>query len=93
MRKVLYTPLPTLERTWESISMDYMSGFPSTNQGKDCIFLVVDQFSKMAILTAYKKSITLTYTANLFFERVWVHLGYHIPSYHIGKTISSTHFG
>jgi hypothetical protein len=28
----LYTPLPTPERPWESISMDYMSGLPSTKQ-------------------------------------------------------------
>ena len=27
----LYTPLPTPDRPWESISMDYMSGLSSTN--------------------------------------------------------------
>jgi hypothetical protein len=32
-KKGLYTPLPTPERPWESISMDYMSGLPSTKQG------------------------------------------------------------
>jgi hypothetical protein len=64
----LYTPLPTPERPWESISMDYMSGLPSTKQGNDCVFVVVDRFSKMAILTACKKSITMTDTAKLFFE-------------------------
>jgi hypothetical protein len=53
--------------------MDYMSGLPSTKQGNDCVFVVVDWFSKMAILTAYKKRITTTYTTKLFFERVWVH--------------------
>jgi hypothetical protein len=71
----LYTPLPTPERPWESISMDYMSGLPSTKQGNDCVFVVVDRFSKMAILTAYKKSITMTDTSKLFFEWVWVHFG------------------
>jgi hypothetical protein len=55
--------------------MDYMSGLPSTKQGNDCVFVVVDRFSKMAILTACKKSITTTDTAKLFFERVWVHFG------------------
>jgi hypothetical protein len=54
----LYTPLPTLDRSWESISMDYMSGLPSTKQGNDYVFVVVDHFSKMAILVAYKKNIT-----------------------------------
>jgi hypothetical protein len=64
----LYTPLPTLDRPWESISMDYMSGLPSTKWGNDCVFVVVDRFSKMAILVACKKNITTEATAKLFFE-------------------------
>jgi hypothetical protein len=71
----LYTPLPTPDRPWESISMDYMLGLPSTKRGNDCVFVVVDRFSKMVILVAYKKSITTEATAKLFFERVWVHFG------------------
>jgi hypothetical protein len=55
--------------------MDYMSGLPSTKRGNDCVFVVVDHFSKMAILAACKKSITTEATAKLFFERVWVHFG------------------
>jgi hypothetical protein len=64
----LYNPLPTPEKPWESISMDYMFGLPSTEQGNDCVFVVVDRFLKMAILTAYKKNITATDTTNIFFE-------------------------
>ena len=71
----MYTPLPTPNRPWESISMDYMSGLPSTKQGNYCSFVVVDHFSKMAILVACKKSITAKATTKLFFERVWVHFG------------------
>jgi hypothetical protein len=71
----MYTPLPTPERPWESISMDYMSGLPSTKRGNDCVFVVVDHFSKMVIMAACKKSITTEATAKLFFERVWVHFG------------------
>jgi hypothetical protein len=37
--------------------------------------VVVDRFSKMVILVAYKKSITTEATAKLFFERVCVHFG------------------
>jgi hypothetical protein len=37
--------------------------------------VVVDRFSKMAILVACKKSITTEAIAKLFFERVWVHFG------------------
>jgi hypothetical protein len=71
----LYTPLPTPNRTWESITMDYMSGLPSTKRGNDCVFVVVECFSKMAILVACNKSITTEATTKLFFERVWVHFG------------------
>jgi hypothetical protein len=65
-----YTPLSTPDRPWESISMDYMSGLPSTKRGNDCVFVVVDCFSKMAIMVVCKKSITAEATAKLFFERV-----------------------
>jgi hypothetical protein len=58
-----------------SISMDYMSGLPSTKHDNDYVFVVVDRFSKMAILTSYKKNITATDTAKLFLKRVWVHFG------------------
>jgi hypothetical protein len=71
----MYTPLPTPDRAWESISMDYISGLPSTKRGNDFVFVVVDRFSKMAILAACKKIITAEATAKLFFERVWVHFG------------------
>jgi hypothetical protein len=48
--------------------MDYMSGLPSTRQGNDYVFVVVDQFSNMAILVACKKNITVEATAKIFFE-------------------------
>jgi hypothetical protein len=80
----MYTPLPTPDRLWESISMDYMSGLLSTKRGNDCVFVVVDRFSKMVILAAYKKNITAEATAKIFFEQVWVHFG-------IPQTIISDH--
>eukprot|EP00253_Pinus_taeda_P005915 PITA_05915 len=52
-----------------------MPGLPSTKHGNDCVFVVIDRFSKMAIMTTCKKSITAEATAKLFFERVWVHFG------------------
>ena len=71
----LYTPLPTLDKLWELISMDYMSSLPTTKHGNDCIFVVIDRFSKMAILTTCKKTITTQGTTKLFFEQVWIHFG------------------
>jgi hypothetical protein len=55
--------------------MDYMSSLPSTKLGNDCVFVVVDFFSKMVIMVACRKNITVEATAKLFFERVWVHFG------------------
>jgi hypothetical protein len=52
-----------------------MLGISSTKRGNDCAFVVFDHFSKMAIMAAYKKSITVEATSNLLFEHVWVHFG------------------
>jgi hypothetical protein len=54
----LYTPLPTPDRLWESISMDYMPGHLPIKRVNDYVFVVVDHFSKMAILVSCKKNIT-----------------------------------
>jgi len=71
----LYTPLLTPNQPWESISMDYMSGLPFAKNDNDCVFVVMVRFSKIAILAAWKKSITIAETAKLFLERVWIHFG------------------
>jgi hypothetical protein len=89
----LYTPLPSPDRPWESISMDYMLGLPSTRRGNDFFFVVFDRFSKMAILVACKKSIMAYDTTKILFERVWVHFGIPQPLSKIGTTDFSTHSG
>ena len=62
----LYLPLPILDKPWHSISMDFMSGLPTTKHGHDCVYVVVDRFSKMAILIACRKVISIEETKNLF---------------------------
>jgi hypothetical protein len=71
----IYTPLPTPDGPWQSISMDYISGLPSAKRRNDYVFLVVDHFSKMEIMLAYKNIIIVEATSKLFFEQVWVHFG------------------
>ena len=61
--------------TLESISMDYMLGLPSTKHDNDYVFMIVDKFSKMAIMVACKNNIIAEATANIFFERLWVNFG------------------
>jgi hypothetical protein len=46
----MYTPFSTPNKDWSYISMDYMSNLPSTKEGNDYVFLVVDRFSKMMIM-------------------------------------------
>ena len=53
--------------------MDYIFGLPSTKHDNDYVFAVTEKMSKMAILAAYKKSITAEDTTKLFFERIWVY--------------------
>jgi hypothetical protein len=55
--------------------MDYMFDLPSTKHGNDCVFMVVDRFSKMVVLAPCKKSITVKATSKLLFTHVWVHCG------------------
>ena len=55
--------------------MDFMSGLPTTKHGHDCVYVVVDRFSKIAILLACRKAISAKETTQLFFEHVWVHFG------------------
>jgi hypothetical protein len=86
----MYTPLPTPNRPWESISMDYMSSLLSTKRGNDCFFVVVDLFSKMEIMATCKKRIKEDSTVKLFFEHVWVHFGIpkNIVSYRDNRFLS-----
>ena len=50
-----------------------MSNLPSTKHGNHCVFVVVRRFSKMTIMLACKKNITIEATDKIFFEWVWVH--------------------
>ncbi|KAL0345854.1 UNVERIFIED_CONTAM: Transposon Ty3-I Gag-Pol polyprotein [Sesamum radiatum] len=47
----LLQPLPVPEGLWQSVSMDFISGFPKVN-GMASIFVVVDRFSKYGIFMA-----------------------------------------
>jgi hypothetical protein len=71
-KKRLYTLLPTPERPLESFSMDYISSLLFTKHNNDCVFVVVDQFFKMAIITSCKKRITVADIDNIFLEWVWI---------------------
>ena len=71
----LYLLLAILDKPWHSISMDFMSGLSTSKHGHDCVYVLVDRFSKMAILVACRKVISVEETTKLFFQHVWVHFG------------------
>jgi hypothetical protein len=70
-----YTPLPIPSRPWESVSMDFVGGFPMSRKGHDYLYVVVDRFNKMCVLIPCKKKVTVEQTTQMFFENVWVHFG------------------
>jgi hypothetical protein len=65
-----FQPLPILEKKWESISMDFITGLPHI-QGKDCIYLVVDRLTKFVHFFAISSKFSASQVAELFFREVF----------------------
>ena len=67
--------LPIPSDNWDSISMDFIFGFPpdvNTNTG---IVVFVDRFSKMVHINAVKETISAEETAKIFLDTVFRHHG------------------
>ena len=72
----LYQHLPVPSRPWESISMDFLSGFLAiTFHNYDSIWVVMCCFSKMDLFIPYHKTTSITHTSYLFFHHIWTHFG------------------
>jgi len=63
----LYQPLLIASSPWESISMDFLSGFPPTLCKHDAIWLVVCHFSKMEIFIPCTKTTSASQKPLIFF--------------------------
>ena len=44
----LLNPLPIPQWKWDNITMDFVSGFPLTQQKHDYVWLIVDRLTKLA---------------------------------------------
>ena len=65
----LLDPLPIPSRPWESISMDFIVGFPKVD-GFGSIMVVVDRFSKYGVFIPATKNCPAEEAAQLFFKNV-----------------------
>ena len=65
----LLEPLPTAERPWESVTMDFIIGLPKSER-YGSIIVVVDRFSKYATFIAASEDCTTEETTRLFLKNV-----------------------
>jgi hypothetical protein len=73
----LLMPLEIPDRSWSSVSMDFVTGLPLTARGHDAILTVVDRFSKMTHVIPTRKTATAQDTASLFFS--WIYRLHGLP--------------
>ncbi|CAI7799696.1 unnamed protein product [Closterium sp. NIES-54] len=63
-------PLPVPEQPWQVVSLDFITGLPSTSRGHDSILVVIDKFSKLGHFIPTNATATAEATARLFFDRI-----------------------
>ena len=63
-------PLPILERKWEDITMDFVTGLPRTPTGKDAIWVIVDWLTRSAHFLAIRVDFSLERLARLYINEI-----------------------
>ena len=63
--------LPVPKDTWTSISMDFITGLPTTTRGNNSIMVVVDRMSKMVHLIAMRTDVTASQVAQYYQDRIF----------------------
>lgn len=72
----LLQPLPIPASVWESISLDFIEGFPPSH-GKSCILIVVDRLSKNAHFIALSHPYTALNVAQAYLDNIFKLHGMH----------------
>ena len=70
----LLQPLPVPERSWLSVSMDFIFGFSKVD-GKASIMVVVYRFSKYSVFFAAPELCSSEFAADLFYKYVVKYFG------------------
>lgn len=66
----LLTPLPTPDRAWAAISMDFIEGLP-VSKGKTAIIVIVDRLTKYGNFMALAHPYTATTGAQVYLDQVY----------------------
>ncbi|GJP81044.1 hypothetical protein CLOP_g11223 [Closterium sp. NIES-67] len=66
----LLQPLEPPSRSWQQMTMDFVTGLPAASSGNDAILVVVGQLTKMAHFVACKTTITAEQTSKLFLTNI-----------------------
>jgi hypothetical protein len=67
----LLQPLPIPEWKWETISMDFITGFPKSTKQNNAIMVVVDKLSKDAHFIPIKTTCKTIYIVNIFMKEIF----------------------
>lgn len=79
----LYTSLPVPKAPLEDINLDFIVGLLRTQRNKDFLMVVVDRFSKMALLIPCIKTVDAYNVADLYFKEIMKLHVFQKPSFHI----------
>lgn len=72
----LFSPLPVPEGRWTDVTMDFITGIPTTiNTGYNMIMVLVDRMTKMAHMIPCKKTATASECARMFIDHCFKHHG------------------
>ena len=66
----LLQPIPTPERRWQQVSMDFITQLPKTKQGHDAIVVFVDKLSKMMHAVPTRTDIDAVEVARIMYREV-----------------------
>lgn len=72
----LFSPLPVPQGRWTDVTMDFVTGLPTTDSANDMIMVITDRFSKMSHFIPTVKTLTAESCAKLFLDCCIKHHGF-----------------